>query len=97
VLDAIVIKPVDVTFDLIWRHGSSDVALSSWTEHYDPLGQGLYDAQAFEYDKTAPAIDWTSGDQLVFRYTGNSASPSAYIPNGDGAVAHGRIPHIALP
>lgn len=98
VLDAVVVVPVDVTFDLIWRRGSTDMPLATWTEHYEPLGGGAYDAQAFEYDQTAGAIDWKSGDQLVFRYTGNnSTSPAAYIPNGDGPFAHGRIPNITLP
>lgn len=98
VLDAVIVKPVDVTFDLLWRHGSTDVSLVTWTEHFEPLGAGSFDAQAFEYDEMSPAIDWSRGDQLIFKYTGSNASaPSAYVPNGDGAFAHGRIPHIALP
>lgn len=98
VLDAVIVQPVDVTFDLIWRRGATDTPLASWTEHYEPLGAGNFDAQPFEYDKPAPAIDWKTGDELVFRYTGsNSSARAAYIPNGDGAITHGRIPHITLP
>lgn len=98
VLDAVITAPVDVTFDLIWRRGTTDMPLASWTEHYAPLGAGNFDAQPFEYDETAPAIDWKSGDQLVFRYTGaNTNSAEAYIPNGDGVNSNGRIPHFSLP
>jgi len=98
VLDAVITAPVDVTFDLVWRRGSSDTELATWTAHYDPLGGADFDAQPFEYDMPAPAVDYQSGDQLVFRYTGNnSQSQEAYIPNGDGAITHGRIPNITLP
>jgi hypothetical protein len=98
VLDAVIIASVDVTFDLIWRRGATDMPLATWTEHYEPLGGAAFDAQPFEYDETAPAITFEDGDQLVFRYTGaNTASAQAYIPNGDGAISHGRIPNITLP
>jgi hypothetical protein len=98
VIDAIIIKPVDVTFDLIWRHGLTDTSLATWQQHFDPLPGGNYDAQPFEYDEPCAAIDTKSGDQLVFRYTGaNTTSSEAYIPNGDGPHANGRIPYIQLP
>ena len=97
-LDCIIIKPVDTTFDLIWRRGTTDMPLASWTEHYEPRTDGSFDAQPFEYDETAPAIDFADGDQLVFRYTGNGSTlMDAYIPNGDGARTNGRIPNITLP
>jgi hypothetical protein len=98
VLDAIVVAPVDVTFDLIWRSGPTDTVLVEWSAHYDPPASG-FDAQAFEYDEVAPAIaNPKPGDQLVFRYTGNgTTNVNAYIPNGDGTIAHGRIPNITLP
>ncbi len=97
VLDAIIVQPVDVTFDLLWRRGATDTPLASWTEHYDP-NPGNYDAQPFEYDEDCAAIPWQKGDVLVFRYTGaNTTSQEAYIPNGDGSHANGRIPHIELP
>jgi hypothetical protein len=98
VLDSIIIKPVDVTFDLIWRSGLTDTSLATWTQHFDPLPGASYDAQPFEYDENCPAIDWKSGDQLVFRYSGaNTMSMEAYIPNGDGSNANGRMPYIVLP
>jgi len=98
VLDAVITASVDVTFDWIWRSGSGDTTLAEWTEHYDPLGSGDFDAQALEYDEPCAAIDFTAGDQVVFRYTGaNTASQEAYIPNGDGALENGRIPNMTLP
>jgi hypothetical protein len=98
VLDCVITASVDVTFDLVHRRGTDDTTLATWTAHYNPIGGGQYDAQPFEYDQDAPAVDYKSGDQLVFRYTGsNTTSNEAYIPNGDGAITHGRIPNITLP
>lgn len=98
VLDAVIVKSVDVTFDLIWRSGTTDTPLATWTAHYDPLPGGNFDAQPFEYDEDCAAIATKTGDQLVFRYTGaNTTSQEAYIPDGDGAHANGRIPYIVLP
>jgi hypothetical protein len=95
--DAIIIGPVDVTFTLIWRRGQTDTSLAQWMRHWDPLPSG-YDAQAYDVDMAAPAIDWQAGDQLVFRYAAaNTTTANAFIPNGDGASAHGRIPSITLP
>ena len=98
VLDAVVISSVDVQFDLVWRRGATDMPLVTWNEHYEAIGGGNFDAQPFEYDEQAPAIDFKDGDQLVFRYTGtNAATPQSYIPNGDGVNSKGRIPNITLP
>ena len=97
VLDSIIIRSVDVTFDLVWRRGATDTTLTTWQKHFEPL-PGSFDAQAYEVDMTAPAIDFKAGDQLVFRFTGaNTSSAEAYIPNGDGKLADGRIPNITLP
>jgi hypothetical protein len=98
VLDAVVISSVDVQFDLVHRHAGTDTTLVTWMEHYEALGGGNFDAQALEYDETAPAVDFQSGDQLVFRYTGrNGAAAETFIPNGDGSLSKGRIPNITLP
>lgn len=98
VCDAVVIRAVDVTFDLVWRRGATDTTLATWTQHFEPLPGGAFDAQAYEVEQDAPAIDWQSGDQLVFRYSGaNTTSAQAFIPNGDGSLANGRIPNITLP
>jgi len=96
--DGIIIGPVDVTFTLLWRRGPTDTTLAQWTRHWDPLAGGAYDAQAYDVDMTAPAIAFQAGDQLVFRYAAsNTTTAEAFIPNGDGAIAHGRIPSITLP
>jgi hypothetical protein len=98
ICDAVITKAVDVTFDLIWRRGSDDMPLATWTQHFDQLPGGVYTAQAYEVDETAPAIAFKSGDQLVFRYTGgNTTGTQAFIPNGDGVKSMGRIPNITLP
>jgi hypothetical protein len=98
VLDAVVISSVDVQFDLVLRRGGADTTLVTWMEHYNAIGGGDFDAQPFEYDETAPAVDFQAGDQLVFRYTGsNGAASETYIPNGDGVNSKGRIPNITLP
>lgn len=98
VCDAIVIRAVDVTFDLVWRRGQTDTTLATWTQHFEPLPGGEFGAQPYEIEQTAPAIEWQEGDQFIFRYTGaNTTSMQAFIPNGDGAITGGRIPNITLP
>ena len=96
--DSIIIRAVDVTFDLIHRRGSDDTVLAEWSQHFEPIDGGKYEAQPYELDVDAPAIDFKAGDLFVFRYTGtNATAMQAYIPNGDGAVAGGRDPAITLP
>jgi len=96
--DSIIIGPVDSTFTLIWRRGPTDTILGQATQHWEPLPGGVYFAQPYAVDLTAPAIDYRAGDQLVFRYAAtNTSAPAAFIPNGDGANARGRIPSITLP
>lgn len=99
IIDSIIIRPVDVQFDLIWRRDTLDTVLASWTEHFDPLPDGTFGAQAYELDVQAPAIDFEPGDQFVFRYTAiNAPSESfAWIPNGDGTTSGGRIPNFTFP
>jgi len=97
VLDSIVIAPVDVKFELTVRNAGNSLVLATWSKHFEPLADG-YDAQPYEVDKDAPAIHAAPGDELVFRYTAtNTKSNEAWIPNGDGKLAGGRIPSIMLP
>ena len=98
ICDSIILAPVDVTFTLIWRRGAADMTIAQWMKHWEPLPGGVYDAQAYEVDMPGTAIDFQSGDQLVFRYEGVSpASSQGFIPNGDGPRTHGRLPSITPP
>jgi hypothetical protein len=99
VCDGVIIDPVDTTFELIWRTaGGADTVLATWTEHFDPIGGGVFDAQPCQLSAEAIAIDFAPGDQLVYRYTGEgTALNMAYIPAGDGELVNGRIPYIDLP
>ncbi len=95
VLDCIVTASVDVKFELIARKDADTVVLSTWSKHFDPLASG-YDAQPYEVDKQAAAVE--AGYQLVFRYSATGTTKTeAWIPNGDGQLAGGRIPNITLP
>ncbi len=96
-LDCIVTASVDVEFELMTRNGGDSVVLASWSKHFEPLSTG-YDAQTYEVDKQAAAVDLAEGTELVFRYTASGTTKTeAWIPNGDGKLAHGRIPSITLP
>ena len=96
-LDCIVVSPVDVSFKLMIENSGNIVVLADWSKHFDPLSTG-YDAQAYEVDKLAPAINFAPGDKLVLRYTASASSKAdAWIPNGDGKLSNGRVPNITLP
>lgn len=100
IFDNIIIRSVDVVFELIHRRGDTDVQLATWMQHFEPLGGGAFLAQPYELDVEAPAIDFERGDQLVLRYTGAGADQDtmmAFIPNGEGDRLGGRIPNITLP
>lgn len=98
ICDAIIVRAVDVKFDLIWRRGDQDSILGSWMQHFDPLGGGSFKAQPYEHDLDAQRIEFEPGDLFIFRYAGMGAmSSEAFIPNGDGERADGRIPNITIP
>lgn len=98
VADGIILQAVDVTFEIVWRHGGSDTVLASFEQHFDPLPDGGYRAQAYERTAEIDEVAATAGDLLVFRYAGrNSELMMAYIPNGDGDLVGGRIPFLDLP
>ena len=97
VLDCIVTASVDVDFDFMWRRGTENVVLASWSKHFDP-GAVAHEAQAYEISEKAPAVEFEPGDQLVFQSSArNTSTTFAWILNGDGALANGRIPNISLP
>lgn len=97
--DGIITQAVDVRFELFVRRAdTTEVPLVAWDHHFEPLGGGVFTAQPYEATADGPAVDVGAGDQLIFRYTGQSASAAmAYQPNGDGFRASGRIPFVELP
>jgi hypothetical protein len=61
-------------------------------------GADVSEAVPLELTATGAAVEVEEGDQLVFRYTGESGDlPMAYVPNGEGENTGGRIPFIDLP
>lgn len=101
--DGIVLASCDLEFDVIWRHGS-DTTLASFSHHFDPrTAPPKFDATQFEADAPGLSAQAAAGDQLVLRFTASVMADAGagvvdvYIPNGDGANAHGRIPSLTLP
>ena len=88
-----------MTFTLLWRDGSGDHPVATWTHHFDPPASG-FDAVAYEEDQPGVAVMAKKGDLLVLQLTatnGTTTSGSLYVPNSDGANANGRIPNLTLP
>ncbi|MDB4968047.1 MAG: hypothetical protein JWN44_3736 [Myxococcales bacterium] len=97
VADGIVLDPVDVTFDVLWRDAGGDHPIATWQHHFDPQPTG-FDAVAFEADAPGVEAKAKSNDQLVLRFTvQGSGTGVLYIPNGDGTKAKARIPTLTLP
>ena len=89
---------MDVHFEVVLRRSGTDTPIVAWDHHFDPLGAGNFDAQPLDADAEGVAVDYVAGDQIVFIYSGQSASSAnAYIPDGDGARKNGRNPSITLP
>ena len=100
VCDSIVIHPIDVTFDLVWRRAGDDTLLATHTRRFERRSDGRLVAQPCEIDLEAPAIDFEPGDQLIWRYAGANSDTTVtmpWIPNGDGERTEGRIPNLTLP
>lgn len=96
--DGIILEAVDVHFEVFVRRAdTTEVPIVEWMHHFERLPMG-FDAQAFDATADGPAVTFIEGDQLILRYSGaGSVSTMAYQPNGDGALAHGRIPFLTLP
>ena len=93
VADGIVIEPVDVRFEVL----AGGASLFAIDHHFDPAPAGSFDAVAFEAPFEAEAAG-EAGERLVLRFTAmNATLAMSYIPNGDGALAGGRIPFLDLP
>jgi hypothetical protein len=87
---------VDVHFEIVHRRASADSLVVAWDHHFDPLA--TFDHQALDADSEGTAVAFQPGDQIVFRYTGASASNvNAYIPDGEGLTNGGRNPAVILP
>ncbi len=98
IYDGVILFAVDVTFELIHRRGGTDTSVATWNQHFEPLPGGVYEAQPFEIDQPAAAIEFKSGDQLVYRYTGaNSTTTMSFIPVGSPESEGGRHTQITLP
>jgi hypothetical protein len=98
--DGIVLDPVDITFDLLWRDAGGDHPIATWTHHFDPPASG-FDAVQYEADAPGVAAKAKGNDQLVLRMTaapGNyPADTMLWIPNGDAETTNGRDPSLTLP
>jgi hypothetical protein len=93
----VILQPVDVTFEVLVRRGDTDLPVVRWEQRFDPMPSG-FDAVPYEATAQGVGVTFRSGDRLIFRYTGQSASSmNAYVPNGDGVRQNGRIPNLTLP
>jgi hypothetical protein len=95
-----VLDSVDVTYDVLWRSTAGDVKVAEITHHFvSPSGSAQFDAVPFDGDVAGIVAAARPGDQLVLRISaaGTNTQSVLFIPNGDGANAHGRIPSLTLP
>lgn len=98
VCDGVILRAVDVTFQVVWAHGDTEDVIGEVTQHFDPRPGGKFDAEPCDLEIEGTAIAHEVGDQLILRFLGaNTTSDQAYIPNGDGSHAKGRIPNLTLP
>jgi hypothetical protein len=101
--DGIVLRPADVVFDVIWRHGGVDTPIVQFQRRFEPrTDENKFHATRFEADANGAAVPANPGDLLVLRFSAPGMPDAgdegvAYIPNGDGARADGRIPSLILP
>ena len=95
--DGLILADVEMTFDVIWRGGGGDQVVVSFAQHFTQVSDA--DAERFEADAAGAAIAAKAGDQLVLRMTAvrSATTHTAYIPNADGSLTHGRIPSLTLP
>jgi hypothetical protein len=101
--DGIVLQAADLQYEVIWRHDGIDTPVVQWTHHFElPPAPVRFDAVPFEADAQGSAVPAAPGDKLVLRWTAmggdaGAGGATAFIPNGDGAHAHGRIPSLKIP
>jgi hypothetical protein len=100
--DGMVLQPVDIRYDVVWRpaaDGGVETTLATVTHHFDPPPPPTqFNAVQLETDVPGTAAAAHAGDLLIWRFSGmGSGSGLAFIPNGDGGHAGGRIPSLRLP
>ena len=99
--DGIVLDPVDVTFDLLWRDGNGDHPIATWTHHFDP-GASVNEAVQYEEDAARPASPPTpraTTQRLRSERRGRRhARYDAVVPStATASAANGRDPSLTLP
>jgi hypothetical protein len=94
--DGVILSAVDMQFDVLARSGGVDRVVVSFAHHFDVPADAT---QVVPFDADGVGTAVAAGAELVLRMTAvQSAKPGpAYIPNSDGAYAHGRIPSLTLP
>jgi hypothetical protein len=95
--DGLILADVEMTFDVIWRGAGGDTVIVSFAHHFTQVSASS--AEKFEADAAGIAAAARSGDELVLRMTATKSTTThtAYIPNADGSLTHGRIPSLTLP
>jgi hypothetical protein len=96
-------EDIDVRFEIVWRPqetpATGGMVLASFENRF--VRDAVNRFQAIPYTATATgmaAAGARPGDLLVLRVVPLRGIPDArYIPNGDGKLAKGEIPHIDLP
>ncbi len=99
-LDAAVIRAVDMTFALVYRAKSGgDTTIVTWDHHFDPKPGADFTATNYAVDEDGVAgPTFAEGDLLVFRYTAtNATATTCWTPNGDGVKGGGEIPSFTFP
>lgn len=96
--DGLILEPVDVRFELLWRDAAGEHPIVTFEHHFElPPGDPF---DAVHYEETLPglAVTAAAGDELVLRMQAPTATLGlSYILNGDGAAHGGRIPFLTLP
>lgn len=95
------VEAMDVQWDLYLR-GPDDtttpVLLARFDASYQRNPNARFDAVRYEATQALLTGGGKTGDRLTLRITPQTGGPNAFfLPNGDGALTKGRIPHLQLP
>lgn len=94
------VEVIDVRWELYLR-GPDDttapVLLAGFDANYQRNPNARFDAVKYSATQTI-AGGGKAGDRLTLRITPTTGGPNAFfLPNGDGAITKGEIPHLTLP